>query len=102
MHCNLNGAERVNSFALVTYLPEPLGSYLNALRVELVPHCNVYTHVTILPPRPLAGSPEAAWERVARGAAGTPAFEIETTQIEIFPYTSVIYLAIGAGARELR
>src|SRR5688572_7996670 len=102
MYCKLNGAERVNSFALVTYLPEPLGSYLNAIREELVPDCNVYTHVTVLPPRPLKGSAEGAWQRIVSEARETPLFQIETTQVEIFAETSVIYLGIGDGGSELR
>jgi 2'-5' RNA ligase len=102
MYCKLNGADRVNSFALVTYMPEPLGSYLNAVREELVPNCNVYTHVTVLPPRPLQGSVDGAWQRIVREAAETPSFEIELTRIEIFPITSVIYLGIGEGQEELR
>lgn len=102
MFCKLDGAaERINSFALVTYIPEPLGSYLNAIREELVPNCNVYTHVTVLPPRPLQGSVEGAWERIVREASETPSFDIEATRIEIFPTTSVIYLGIGEGNEEL-
>jgi 2'-5' RNA ligase len=104
MYCQLGGAgaDRVNSFALVTYIPEPMGSFLNSLREELVPNCNVYSHVTVLPPRPLQGSPDAAWERIVREASETPVFDIQTTRIEIFPVTSVIYLAIGEGSQELR
>ncbi len=102
MYCELNGSERVNLFALVTYIPEPMGSYLNSIREELVPKCNVYTHVTVLPPRSLQGSVEGAWERIAREATYTPVFEIEATRIELFRSTSVIYLGIGEGSQQLR
>jgi 2'-5' RNA ligase len=95
-------AERINSYALVTYIPEPLGSYLNNLRAELVTNCTVYSHVTILPPRPLAGPEDLAWEQIQEVARRTPNFLIETTRIEVFPVTNVIYLAIGQGWDELR
>ena len=51
----------INSYALISYLPEPLAGYLDSLRCELVPRCQARTHVTVLPPRPLAaGLPDAA------------------------------------------
>ena len=56
--------DRINSFALVSYIPEPLAGFLDRLRQELVPNCFLRAHVTILPPRPICSSPEAAWETV--------------------------------------
>jgi len=31
--------DRINSFALVSYIPEPLAGFLDRLRQELVPNC---------------------------------------------------------------
>jgi 2'-5' RNA ligase len=101
MHgCNGQG---VNSFALISYLPEPLAGYLDSLRCELVPRCQARTHITILPPRPLAvGLPENAWRDLSDHLDGFPPFRVELSTIEVFEGTNVIYLSVGAGRRELQ
>lgn len=94
--------ERLNVFALVIYIPEPLGAFLDELRRELVPHYNPHAHVSVLPPRPLSVDWQTASTHV-RGLAETwPPFDVELAQIAIFPTTDVIYIEIGAGAPELR
>ena len=97
-----NCADRTNSFALVSYIPEPLAGFLNRLRQELVPNCKLRAHITALPPRPLTAAPEAAWDQILRDLSGISPFEIELTSIQVFPVSDVIYLAAGAGADELR
>ena len=71
--------DRINSFALVSYIPEPLAGFLDRLRQELVPNCFLRAHVTILPPRPISSSPEAAWETVRTLAPRFAPFEVEMT-----------------------
>jgi 2'-5' RNA ligase len=94
--------ERLNVFALVIYIPDPLGRYLDDLRRELAPDCNPHAHVSVLPPRPLAVEWQAAAGQ-ARALTETWApFEIELAGLRIFPVTNVIYLEIGAGAADLR
>ena len=93
--------DRINSFALVSYIPEPLAGFLDRLRQELVPNCFLHAHVTILPPRAICSSPEAAWETVRGMIPLFPPFEVEMTQVEVFPVSDVIYVAIGRGAEEL-
>lgn len=102
----MNGSDGVgnaiNSFALISYLPEPLAGFLNSLRCELVPRCQAKCHVTVLPPRPLAtGLPESAWRDLSDSLDSFPPFRVELTSIEVFPGTNVIYLSVGAGYREL-
>jgi 2'-5' RNA ligase len=94
--------DRINSFALVTYIPEPLAGFLDRLRQELVPNCFLRAHVTILPPRPLAGPPEAAWEQMRALAKQFSAFDIQLGAVDVFPVTDVIYLHIAAGSETLR
>jgi len=93
---------RINCFALVSYLPEPLRAFLDKLRCDLVPECHAKAHVTILPPRPLAGTPEQAWGELRERLVEFAPFEIELGGVEIFPETQVIYIALARGARELR
>ena len=94
--------ERLNVFALVIYIPPPLGIFLDDLRRELVPHYNPHAHVSVLPPRPLGVEWQAASAQVRELVERWPAFDVELTGIEIFPVTGVIYIEIGAGAQELR
>ena len=94
--------ERLNVFALVIYIPGPLGSFLDDLRRKLVPGCNPRAHVSLLPPRPLVSDWAVASEQVRAVLNGSAPFEIELTRVEIFPVTDVIYLEVGGGAAELK
>jgi len=94
--------ERLNVFALVTYIPGPLGQFLDDMRRKLVPGCNPHAHVSLLPPRPLAVDWPVASEQVSRILNSWNPFAIELTGIDVFPVTDVIYLAVGRGAAELR
>lgn len=100
MACSSGLGERVNSFALVSYVPDPLGRYLSDLRAALVPGCTALSHVTLLPPRPLE-QPELAWKQAVATLGDFHPFELELGPIEVFPVTNVVYIAILKGARQL-
>src|SRR5579862_2709714 len=97
-----NSADRVNSYALVSYIPEPLADFLDNLRQELVPNCFLRAHITILPPRPLASTPEAAWQQLCAAAPNLQPFDVELNRVEVFPISDVIYVSIGKGEQEMR
>jgi 2'-5' RNA ligase len=99
--CESGGQDLINSFALVTYIPDPLGAFLDDLRRELVPGCVPHAHVTILPPRPLSATQQAAIEAVRSRIHDFAPFEIEAAQVEVFSGTDVIYLSLGQGRQEL-
>ena len=94
--------ERINLFSLVTYLPEPLGSFIDQLRGELVPGCALRAHVTVLPPRPLSQPAEEAGAKIRSKLAEFEPFELRLGHVEIFTMSSVVYLALGKGADEIR
>jgi len=94
--------ERLNLFALVIYVPDPLGQFLDGLRRELVPHDNPHAHVSVLPPRPLRVEWPLASSQVRTLTEAWNSFDIELTNIGIFPVTDVVYIELGAGAAELR
>jgi 2'-5' RNA ligase len=94
--------ERLNIFALVIYIPGPLGKFLDDLRRELVPGCNPHAHISLLPPRPLAVDWSVASQQVSAVLEHRAPFEIELTGIEMFPVTDVAYIGVGDGAAELR
>lgn len=87
-------------FALVTYLPNPLGAFLNMLRQELVPSCHLRAHVTVLPPRHVL-SQEEAWAQLQRLSVDLEPLEVELGDIEVFPKTFVIYSSIRRGHSQL-
>jgi len=94
--------ERLNVFALVIYIPDPLGRFLDDLRRKLVPGCNPHAHVSLLPPRPLAVDWSVASDQVGNVLRGWAPFDIELTGVKVFAVTDVVYLEIGNGAAELR
>lgn len=108
MNCATNGTfDSVppacsNVCALVIYIPDPLGEFLDDLRRELVPHYKPHAHVSVLPPRPLT----VHWERASAEARNVleacMPFEVQLTAVNRFPATNVIYLEVGQGASELR
>jgi len=93
--------DRINSFALVSYIPEPLGGFLDRMRQELVPDCFLRAHVTILPPRPISSSPGAAWDLIRWYAPQFAPFEVDLTSVEVFPVSDVIYVNIASGSEQL-
>jgi len=101
-HRRIPPEERLNLFALVIYVPDPLGRFLDNLRRELVPHDNPHAHVSVLPPRPLTGDWQIASEQVRALTDERAPFSVELTDVRIFPVTDVVYLELGAGAAELR
>jgi hypothetical protein len=94
--------ERLNVFALVSYIPGPLGQFLDDLRRHLVPGCNPHAHVSLLPPRPLAVDWPVASDQVRSILMDWTPFEVELTGIDVFPVTNVIYIDVGRGATALR
>ncbi|MEP7365361.1 MAG: 2'-5' RNA ligase family protein [Acidobacteriota bacterium] len=96
------GAERINSYALVTYIPDPLASFLNNLREELeaagpAPRA----HVTLLPPRPIQCPTCDAVRQVGEELAAMDAFELGLGEPELFPGTNVVYISIASGLPHL-
>ncbi|HLI83171.1 MAG TPA: 2'-5' RNA ligase family protein [Bryobacteraceae bacterium] len=89
-------------FALVIYVPDPLGRFLDDLRRDLVPHYNPRAHVSVLPPRSLSVEWQIASSQLRALSESWRPFEVELTRIAVFPVTNVIYLELGEGAEELR
>ncbi|HJT86373.1 MAG TPA: 2'-5' RNA ligase family protein [Bryobacteraceae bacterium] len=101
-HRRVPAEDRLNVFALVIYIPDPLGRFLDDLRKELVPPYNPHAHVSVLPPRPLLVDWRLASEQLRGLTDNWAPFEIALTEVNIFPRTKVIYIELGRGASELR
>ena len=96
-----NGGGQYNCFAVVGYVPQPLAGFIDRLRRDLEPECPARAHVTLLPPRSLTCSPDAAWQQLRENLKDQHAFRVELQQVKVFQPTEVIYLSIGSGYREL-
>ncbi len=93
---------RPSLYALVIYLPDPLRTFLDDLRLEMIPGCNPHAHVSVLPPRPLTEPPDEAIQQSLSAMAGFAPFQVQLGQIEKFNATDVIYISVERGADQLR
>jgi 2'-5' RNA ligase len=93
--------EQINLFAIVAYLPEPLGGFVDAVRHELSPGCRLRAHITILPPRQLACDPEVASGEIQKVLGQARSFRISVGDVKVFPVSEVIHVAIDAGLEQL-
>lgn len=97
-----NGREtRINSFALVSYLPGPLAELLDEIRHDFAPDSRSKAHVTILPPRPLLAPAEEAMRELRARLQNFPPFKVDLGDIEVFKGTQVIYVSLQTGFAEL-
>jgi 2'-5' RNA ligase len=101
MKCDPIDADRINLFALVSYIPNRLGEFLDRLRKELVAGCNPHAHVTVLPPRPLYVDPQMSMRSIETNLDGFSPFQVEIEGIQVFKETNVVYAALGRGRKEL-
>jgi 2'-5' RNA ligase len=95
-------AEGQNLFTLVTYTPPPLRNWVARLRRQLQVEANSQPHITILPPRPLLMPVEKARQKITSILDGWQSFEIELSDVRVFPETNVLYLEVTEGSGTLR
>jgi 2'-5' RNA ligase len=101
MECDPAITDRINSYALVSYIPGRLGDFITRLREDLVTGCVARSHVTILPPRPLVVDAQIAAEEIRSGLVPFSSFELDMPRIRVFEQTSVVFCEIGRGREEL-
>ena len=91
-------------YALVAYVRNALGEFVDDLRCELHPeHAHLPAHVSILPPRPLVGSEADALEHLVDLCQRVEPFEIGLGAVETFlPTTPTVFLQITFAAYKLR
>jgi 2'-5' RNA ligase len=95
---------RPPQYALVTYVRNSLGKFVESMRQELHPdHTHSPAHITILPPRALAGSEEDALETLRKQLAGTEGFQVRVGEVETFhPTTPTVFLRVERDAHRIR
>jgi len=91
-------------YALVAYVKSPVGEFVENLRRELHPALpHLAAHLTILPPRPIQGTENAALQMLARICGQTEPFEVTLDGMESFvPTTPTVYVRVAHDASRLR
>jgi hypothetical protein len=87
-------------YALVAYLKNPAGGFVENLRRELHPDLpHMAAHLSILPPRPLQGSESSALQVLERICGGEEPFEVSLGDVETFiPVTPTVYIRVDGAA----
>lgn len=90
-------------YALVAYLDSPAGEFVESLRRELHPHLpHLAAHLTILPPRPLAGAESAALNVLNTLCGEEEPFEVILGCVETFiPVTPTVFIRIDGAATRM-
>jgi 2'-5' RNA ligase len=91
-------------YALVTYLRNPIGEFVEHLRQELHPTTeHMAAHLTILPPRELTGSEAAAVEFLEEACSHVIPFRVELGDVETFlPTTATVFIQVKRAAYRMR
>lgn len=88
-------------YGAVAYINGQLGDFLLQLRGEVVTGCELRSHVSVLPPRSITGEEAEAQRWLAEHAAQLNAFEVRLGEVTYFPNSTVIFISVTIGAREL-
>ena len=90
-------------YALVAYLKNPAGGFVENLRRELHPDLpHLAAHLSILPPRPLHGSESSALQVLERICGNEEPFEVTLGDVETFiPVTPTVYIRVQGGASRM-
>ena len=91
-------------YALVAYVRNSVGEFVEKLRRELHPELpHLSAHVSILPPRHLHGGEHAALEQLAEVCSTVEPFEITLGDVETFvPVTPTVFIRVAHAAYRMR
>ncbi len=91
-------------YALVTYVRNPVGEFIAQLRSELHPTLpHMPAHLTILPPRELAGSEAAALGFLEEACSRVVPFSVELGDVETdLPTTPTVFIQVKRAAYRMR
>jgi 2'-5' RNA ligase len=91
-------------FALVAYVKNEVGEFVEKLRKELHPELpHLAAHVTLLPPRCLSGPESAALATLERYCKRVEPFEVSLGEVETFiPVTPTVFIRVAHAAYRMR
>ena len=95
---------RTQRYALVAYVRNPVGEFVESLRRELHPELpHLAAHVTLLPPRLLQGTESAALENIEELCKEVEPFEVSLGEVETFiPVTPTVFIRVAHAAYRMR
>ena len=98
------GPSKPPQYAVVSYVRNSVGHFVEDLRRELFPeHGHLPAHVTILPPRYLKGGETEAVEVLKDHLAAVETFQIQMGPVETFiPTTPTVFLRVEKYAHRFR
>src|SRR6478736_1691896 len=87
-------------YALVAYVRNPVGEFVEKLRRELHPELpHLAAHLTILPPRLLRGSESNVVQALREACREAEPFEVTLGEVETFiPVTATVFIRVAHGA----
>ena len=90
-------------YALVAYIHHPVGQFVENLRRELHPVLeHMPAHLTILPPRELRGTEQAALEFLEEGCSRAVPFDVEMGDVDTFlPTTPTVFIQVKRAASRM-
>lgn len=90
-------------YALVAYLRNPAGEFVEKLRRELHPELpHLPAHLTILPPRTLPGAESEALQLLDRVCGEELPFAVELGEVDTFcPVTPTVYIRVNDNASRM-
>ncbi|MGH9533073.1 MAG: 2'-5' RNA ligase family protein [Terriglobales bacterium] len=88
-------------YAVVAYVRNPIGRFVEALRREVYPeHAHLPAHITLLPPRCLNGTEDAALEALEQVCSTVEPFDVSMNGMESFvPVTPTVYIQVRETAK---
>src|SRR5713101_8453638 len=91
-------------YALVAYVRNPVGEFVENLRTELHPELpHLAAHVTLLPPRFLHGDEASALEVLEQVCKEVEPFEVSLGEVETFiPLTPTVFIRVAHAAYRMR
>ena len=91
-------------YALVTYVRNSVGQFVEDLRRELHPRtAHMAAHVTILPPRQLCGTESAAREFLEEACSRIIPFDIDLGDVATFlPVTPTVFIEVNRATTHLQ
>jgi 2'-5' RNA ligase len=91
-------------YALVTYVRNSVGQFVEKLRQELHPTMpHMAAHMTILPPRELVSGETAALEFLEETCSQVVPFDVELGDVETFlPTTPTVFIQVKRAAYRMR
>jgi 2'-5' RNA ligase len=91
-------------YALVAYVRNPVGEFVEKLRRELHPELpHMAAHLTLLPPRRLDGSESVAIQALEQTCRDLEPFEVALGEVETFiPVTPTVFIRVAHAATRMQ